>query len=131
MSNDKALNSITSEVIGAAIEVHRHLGPGLLERAYRDCLSNELIIRGVSHTVERKLKVEYKGLLLRKGFSIDILVKDSVVIEVKAIEALAPIHDAQLLTYLRLGGWKVGLLMNFNVEVLKKGIRRKVLDFRD
>ena len=129
--SDTKINEITGKAIGAAIEVHRHLGPGLLEKAYRDCLSEELRIRGIRHYKELKIKVDYKGYVLEKGYSIDILVENSVVLELKAVDVLAPIHEAQLITYLRMGGWKVGLLINFNVEVLKNGIRRKVLNFRD
>ena len=131
MAINNKLNRITGEVIGAAIEVHRHLGPGLLERPYRECLSRELSIRRVPHYLERPLPVEYKGYKLGRAYSIDLLVEDSVVIEVKSVESLAPVHEAQLITYLSLGGWKVGLLINFNVEVLKNGVRRKVLNFKD
>ena len=131
MGSDAHLNKITGEIIGAAIEVHRCLGPGLLEQAYRDCLGHELGLRGVQYYKEFRLPVEYKEKPLERTYSIDLLVKKSVVVEVKSAEALAPIHEAQLLTYLRLGEWKVGLLINFNVEVLKSGIRRRVLDFTD
>jgi len=117
------VNDITHAVIGAAIEVHRSLGPGLLESAYHECLCQELLLRGVPFEYERKLPLEYKGIKLECGYRVDLLVAGLVVIEVKSIEAIAPIHEAQLLTYLRLGGWKVGLLINFNVVVLKDGIR--------
>ena len=125
------VNVLTREIIGAAIEVHRHLGPGLLESAYRNCLMRELLLRGIPFKHECPLPLEYKGIRLDSGYRMDLLVADSVVVEVKSVEALAPIHDAQLLTYLKLGGWKVGLLINFNVELLKNGIRRKVLRFED
>lgn len=121
------LNELTYETIGAAIEVHRTLGPGLLESTYQHCLCRELSLRGVAFRREASLPLAYKGLKLECGYRMDILIDNQVVVEVKAVEALAPIHDAQLLTYLRLGGWKVGLLINFNEVVLKDGIRRRVL----
>lgn len=121
------VNQITREIIGAAIEVHRSLGPGLLESAYHECLARELLVRGIHFRRERPLPLEYKGIRLECGYKIDLLVANAVVVEVKSVEALAPIHEAQLLTYLRLGGWQVGLLINFNVAVLKHGIRRRVL----
>ncbi|HKO35124.1 MAG TPA: GxxExxY protein [Pyrinomonadaceae bacterium] len=98
------LNNTTRDVIGAAIEVHRQLGPGLLESAYRECLWRELLARGIPFEREKPLPLEYKGIHLGCGYRIDILVANSVVVEIKAIEALAPIHEAQLITYLRLGG---------------------------
>lgn len=131
MKNDSHLNTITGQIIGAAIEVHKILGPGLLEPAYRDSLSKELLIRRIPHFKELRLPVEYKGLELNRTYVLGLLVNDSVVVEIKAVEALHPIHTAQILTYLRLGGWKVGLLVNFNVEVLRKGVRRIVRDFRE
>jgi GxxExxY protein len=118
---------VTGQVIGAAIEVHRALGPGLLESAYAECLCRELSVRGVSFERERALPLEYKGVRLECGYRLDLLVANAVVVEVKAVEALASVHEAQILTYLRLGGWHTGLLINFNVEMLKQGIRRKVL----
>lgn len=123
------LNRITGQVIGAAIEVHRQLGPGLLESSYRECLCRELLVRGISFERERPLPLSYKGIHLGCGYRIDVLVANSVVVEVKAIEALAPIHEAQLLTYLRIGGWRLGLLINFNVSVLKNGVRRRILGY--
>ena len=121
------LNELTYETIGAAMEVHRTLGPGLLESSYRECLCRELSLRGINFRREYGLPLEYKGIQLDCGYRIDLLVADQVVVEIKAIEALTPVHDAQLLTYLRVGGWKVGLLINFNVVVLKNGIHRKAL----
>lgn len=122
------VNDLTREIIGAAIEVHRHLGPGLLESAYRKCLMRELVLRRIPFKHEWPLPLEYKGIRLDSGYRMDLLVADAVVFEAKAVESLAKIHEAQLITYLRLGGWTVGLLINFNVEVLKNGIRRKVLN---
>ena len=121
------VNVLTREFIGAAIEVHRHLGPGLLESAYLQCLVRELSLREIPFKREWPLRLEYKGVRLSCSYRLDLLVADAVVVEIKSVEALTSIHDAQLLTYLKLGGWKVGLLINFNVEVLKTGIHRKVL----
>ena len=121
------INELTYEIIGAAIEVHKLLGPGLLESAYRESLCRELSLRGISFRRECGVPLEYKGIRLDCGYRMDLLVQDLVVVEIKAIETLAPVHDAQLLTYLRVGGWKVGLLINFNVVVLKDGIHRKIL----
>ena len=123
------INEITHAVIGAAIEVHRQLGPGLLESAYRECLCRELFLRGIPFEREKPLPLEYKGIHLECGYRMDLLVAGSVVVEIKSVEALAPVHDAQLLTYLRLGGWRVGLLINFNVAVLKTGIHRRILGY--
>lgn len=123
------LDHLTEAIIGAAIEVHRELGPGLLESAYARCLGHELQHREINFVRERPLPVVYKGLPLDCGYRVDLLVEASIVVEVKSVEKLAPIHDAQLLTYLRLGGWPVGLILNFNVPVLKQGIRRKVLNY--
>jgi GxxExxY protein len=127
----ESVNRITEGVIGAAIAVHRALGPGLLESAYQECLCQELALRGIPFEREVPLPLEYKGIRCECGYRLDFLIAGAVVVEVKAIEAIAPIHEAQLLTYLRLGGWSVGLLMNFNVVVLKDGIRRKVLGLRE
>lgn len=123
------LNQLTYEIIGAALEVHRTLGPGLLESSYRKCLCRELFVRGIPFQKEQPLPLEYKGIRLEGGYRIDIVVARLVVVEVKSVEALAPIHDAQLLTYLRIGGYKLGLLMNFNVVVLKDGIHRRILGY--
>jgi|SRR5438067_6923189 len=123
------LNQLTREIIGAAIEVHRQLDPGLLESCYRECLCRELLLRGIPFERERPLPLEYKGIHLGCGYRIDLLVAGGVVVEIKAVEALAPIHEAQLLTYLRIGGWRLGLLINFNVAVLKNGIRRRILGY--
>src|SRR2546430_855589 len=116
------VNEITEAIIGSSIEVHRELGPGLLESAYRQCLCHELTLRGMPFVCERPLPVVYKGLRLDCGYRVDLVVADAVVVELKTVDRLAPVHDAQLLTYLRLGGWKVGLLINFNVELLRNGI---------
>ncbi len=125
------INRLTEAIIGAAIEVHRALGPGLLESAYKECLCRELDLQGIPFERQRPLPVEYKGLRLDCGYRLDLLVSNQVVVEIKAVENLLPIHEAQLLTYLKLGGWQVGLLINFNVPVLKQGIRRLVLGLKE
>lgn len=121
-----SVNQVTEAVIGAAIEVHRTLGPGLLESAYEGCLCHELELRRIPFQRQVALPVTYKGLTLDCGYRVDILVDGKVIVEAKSVESLIPIHQAQTLTYLRLAGWKVGLLINFNVPILKKGIRRLV-----
>jgi GxxExxY protein len=118
---------ITDAIIGAAIEVHRHLGPGLLESAYEHCLRYELAERGISFSSQVELPVVYKGVALDCGYKMDLLVGDEVVVELKSVELLLPVHEAQLLTYLRLRGKRVGLIINFNVAKLKDGIVRRVL----
>ena len=125
------INQITEAIIGAAIEVHRALGPGLLKSAYEECLCHELTIRQVPFERQRSLPVVYKGLHLDCGYRLDLVVADQVVVEIKAVEQLLPVHEAQLLTYLKLGGWQAGLLINFNVPVLKQGIRRRVLGLKE
>ena len=117
---------LTGQIIGAAIEVHKQLGPGLLESTYQACLCHELELRGISFEYEKPLPLEHKGIKLDCGYRIDLLVAGLVIVEIKSVEALAPIHEAQLLTYLKLTGIKVGFLINFNVVVLKNGIRRLV-----
>ena len=117
----------TSPILGAALEVHRHLGPGLLESAYEECLCHELRIRELRFQRQVDLPVEYKGLKLNCGYKIDLIVQDEVVLELKAVEKLLPIHQAQLLTYLKLAHKRVGLLINFNVPLLTQGIIRRVL----
>lgn len=119
--------ALTEVIIGAAIEVHRHLGPGLLESAYRRCLVHELRLREVPVASEVSLDLEYKGLLVPASYRLDLLVADRVIVEVKAVDKTTPIHEAQLLTYLRLSGRKAGLLLNFKVKLLKDGITRRVL----
>ncbi len=121
------INEVTGAIIGSAIEVHRVLGPGLLESAYEECLCRELAFREIPYSRQQPLPIEYKGAQLDCGYRLDLVVAEQVVVEVKAVEGLLPIHQAQLLTYMKLGGWKVGLLVNFNVPVLKDGIRRLVL----
>jgi GxxExxY protein len=120
-------SELTERIIGAAIEVHRHLGPGLLESAYQKCLARELEIRSLPYQQELMLPVLYKGIVADAGYRIDFLVAEAVIVEIKSAESLDPIHEPQLLTYLRLAEKRVGLLINFNVRVLKDGILRRVL----
>lgn len=125
------INEVTEKIIGAAIEVHKLLGPGLLESTYEDCLCRELALHEIAFKRQLSLPVDYKGVKLESGLRIDLLVADLVVVEVKAVEKVLPVHEAQLLTYLKLGGWQVGLLINFNVAQLTQGIRRKVLNLEE
>jgi GxxExxY protein len=131
MEEKDRLDQITRRVIGAAIEVHRHLGPGLLKSAYETCLAYELRQRGLKVEQQKPLPVVYKDVKLDCGYRMDLVVEDSVVVETEAIEQLAPIHAAQLLSYLRLSGKSVGLLINFHVRLLKNGMKRIVDDFPD
>ena len=117
---------LTRKIIGAAIEVHRLLGPGLLESAYEECLCKELALRDIRHERQKPVPVVYKGVKLECGYRIDILVDCRIVVELKAIEKIAPIHEAVVLTYLKLSGNRVGLLINFHVPILKEGIRRYI-----
>lgn len=119
--------TLTNDVLAAAIEVHKHLGPGLLESCYEQCLCHELALRGIPFQRQVECPVEYKGLKLECGFRIDILVNGEVILELKSVEKFHPIHEAQLITYMRLGHKKVGILLNFNARLLKDGIMRRVL----
>jgi GxxExxY protein len=120
-------NALTSAIIGAAIEVHKTLGPGLLESAYEECLAREFVLRTILFERQKPLPVVYKDVKLECGYRLDFLVGSSVIVELKAIESIAPVHEAIVLTYLRLSGCRLGLLMNFNVSILKDGIRRYAL----
>lgn len=131
MDENDRLDSITRRIIGAAIEAHKRLGPGLLESAYGTCLAFELRQMGFKLEEQKPLPVVYRDVKLDCGYRLDLVVEDSVVIEVKAVDQLAPIHDAQLLSYLRLSGKRVGLLINFHVRILKNGLKRIVNDFPD
>jgi len=125
------VKELTEKIIGAAIEVHRTVGPGLLESAYEECLAHEMKLRGLNYERQVPLPVAYKGVKLDCGYRLDFLVEKAVVLELKTVDTLQPIHEAQVLTYLKLGGWTVGLLVNFNVPVLKNGIKRVVLNYKD
>ena len=127
MDRDTERSEVTGKVIGAAIEVHQALGPGLLESAYQQCLCRELFLRHVPFVKQLPLPVEYKEVMLDCAYRLDLLVASSVVVEIKAVSELEPVHAAQLLTYMKLGGWSLGLLINFNVPILRDGIRRMVL----
>ena len=127
----KDLNKITEAIISSAIAVHRELGPGLLESAYEACLTYELIERGFLAERQKALPVTYREVSLDCGYRIDLLVENQVIVELKTVESLAPIHEAQLLSYLKLSGCAVGLLINFNVRVLKIGIRRIVNNLKE
>jgi GxxExxY protein len=120
-------SDLTSEIISAAICVHRELGPGLLESAYQASLCHELSLRGIAFRSQVELPVEYEGVRLDCGYRIDLVVDDRVVVELKSVEHILAVHEAQLLTYLKLSGVHVGLLFNFNVPVLRRGILRRVL----
>jgi GxxExxY protein len=124
MSEREELNKITEGIIGAAIEVHRNLGPGLLESAYQAALAYELNQRGYKVEQQKPLPMQYKEIRLDAGYRLDFLINDKVVLEIKSSDKVIPIHDAQILSYLRLSGCKVGLLINFNVKLLKNGIKR-------
>lgn len=117
-------NQISEKAIGAAIEVHRQLGPGLLESSYHACLCREFELREIAYQRELELPLEYKGLRIAKGYVIDLLIHDSVIVEIKAVEKLLPVHSAQLMTYMRLKRAPAGLLINFNVDTLYHGVKR-------
>jgi GxxExxY protein len=120
------LNGITRDIIGAAVEVHRHLGPGLLESIYQECLARELTLRGVPFVAQRAAPVVYKGEQLDAAYRIDLIVEGVVIVEIKSVAALNPVHRAQALTYMRIAGCPLGLLINFNVPRLIDGVKRLV-----
>ena len=123
------LNRLSEAIIGAAIAVHRELGPGLLESAYEACLAFELIDRGLCVARQKELPIIYRSVRVDCGYRLDLLVEEMVIVELKAIDKLQPIHEAQLMSYLKLSGCHLGLLINFNVRVLKEGLKRIVRDF--
>jgi GxxExxY protein len=120
-------DELSNQVIGCALEVHRNLGPGLLESTYEQCLAYELKTVGIPFKLQHPLPVEYKNIRLDCGYRIDVLIGDSIIVELKSVDKLLPIHQAQLLTYMKLAGISIGLLINFNVRYLKDGIKRMVL----
>jgi GxxExxY protein len=124
LSRDTELNRLTEKIIGAAIEVHRHLGPGLLESAYETCLAYELEQLGLAVERQKALPLVYKEIRLDQGYRLDLLVEEEVIVEVKVVEQITPVYEAQVLSCLRLSGCRIGLLLNFNVKLLKDGIRR-------
>jgi GxxExxY protein len=123
----KKFTDLSHQVIGSAIEVHRHLGPGLLESTYQQCLARELHLSGIPFKLEYPLPVDYKGIHLDCGYRIDVLIEDAIILELKSVTQLKPIHEAQLLTYMKLTHIKQGFLINFNVEVLKNGLKSFIL----
>jgi GxxExxY protein len=123
------INEITGKIIQSAIEVHKHLGPGLLESVYEECLCHELYLMGLSFERQKNLPVEYKDIKLDCGYRLDLVVEKQVIVEIKAVEKLLPIYEAQVLTYLKLSGLRVGLLINFNCPVLKEGLKRLISGF--
>lgn len=125
------INQLSSKIIGAAIEVHKILGPGLLESAYEECLCHELSIQGVSFERQKSLSIDYKGKRLDCGYRLDMVVENAVVLELKSCEKIEPIHKAQLLTYLKLLELKLGLILNFNVPLMRDGIVRIVNEFNE
>jgi GxxExxY protein len=131
MQEADRLDQISRRIIGAAIEVHRQLGPGLLESAYQSCLAYELKQRGLRVEEQQALPVTYKEVKLDCGYRLDLVVENEIIVEIKATETLLPIHEAQLLSYLRLAHKRVGLLINFHVPVLKSGLKRIVNEFPD
>lgn len=126
VATERQENDITGKIIGAAIEVHKKLGPGLLESAYEECLCCEMQLRGIEFKRQVPLQLNYKGVVLDCGYRLDLLVEDKVIVELKSIEGLEPIHEAQMLTYLKLRNAWLGLIINFNVIMLKDGVRRLV-----
>ncbi|MFP5438550.1 MAG: GxxExxY protein [Bacteroidia bacterium] len=120
-------NELTGIIIGHALEVHKHLGPGLLESAYCECLLYELQLNGLHVEVQKPLPIIYKNVKLEHGYRIDLLVEKTVVVELKTVESFTEVHYAQILTYLKLGGYPVGLLINFHTKILKDGIKRFVI----
>jgi GxxExxY protein len=121
---EHSTNPTSERVIGAAIEVHRQLGPGLLESSYHTCLCRELELRGIAYQSQAALPLEYKGMQIGKGYVIDLLIEDNLIVEVKSVDKLLPIHSSQLMTYMRLQRVSAGLLINFNVHTLFQGLRR-------
>jgi GxxExxY protein len=117
-------NTTSEKVIGAAIEVHRQLGPGLLESTYQVCMCRELELRGITYQSQSALPLEYKGVQIGKGYVIDLLIEDDLIVEIKSVDKLLPIHSSQIMTYMRLQGVSAGLLVNFNVQTLFQGLRR-------
>ena len=130
MKSSLSENDLTERIIGAAISVHKELGPGLLESTYEACLAYELAEREMKFERQKNVPIIYRSIRLDCGYRVDLLVEGKVIVEIKAIERLEPIHEAQLLSYLKLSGCKVGLLINFNVKILKSGIRRFVNELR-
>jgi GxxExxY protein len=128
-ADTQSFRDLTEQVIGACIDIHRHLGPGLLESAYEECLCYELAQLGIRFERQKPLPVKYKSVNLDCGYRLDLVIEDRIIVELKAVESVLPIHEAQLLTYLKLSGFTLGLLINFNVPLLKNGIKRVANNF--
>jgi len=129
MNKEEKLNKITETIIGVAINIHRALGPGLLESAYEACMVYDLVKAGLKVEQQKPLPIVYQGVKLECGYRLDLMIENKVIVEIKSVEKLLPIHQAQLMSYLKLSDCKVGLLINFNVKVLKNGIKRIVNNF--
>lgn len=129
MDKEEGLNKVTETIIGAAITVHRALGPGLLESAYEACMVYDLMQEGLKVERQKPLPIVYRGVKLECGYRLDLMVENEVIVEIKSIEKLLPVHKAQIMSYLKLSDCKVGLLINFNIEVLRNGIQRVVNNF--
>ena len=125
------INELSSNIIGSAIEVHKILGPGLLESAYEECLCHEFNVRGLLYERQKPLPILYKGKKLDCGYRLDLVVEDKIILELKACEKIEPIHKAQLLTYLKISGLNLGLLLNFNVPLMRDGVTRVVNEFNE
>ena len=131
MNKEEKLNKITETIIGVAINIHRALGPGLLESAYEVCMVYDLVKAGSKVEQQKPLPIVYRGVKLECGYRLDLMIENEVIVEIKSVEKLLPIHQAQLMSYLKLSDCRVGLLINFNVKVLKNGIKRVVNNFPD
>lgn len=129
MKNQKNYNQLSSEIINCCIDVHRELGPGLLESVYEECLEFVLQERNIKTERQKEIPIHFKGRKLDKTFKLDLLIEDLIVLELKTVESIHPVHEAQLVSYLKLSNKKLGLLINFNSHLLKDGIRRKVNNF--
>ena len=127
MNGKMQFDELSRQVIGCALEVHRELGPGLLESAYEQCLAHELTLKGILFERHKAMPVEYKGVQIDCGYRLDLLVDGKIILEIKAVAAIEPIHEAQILTYMKLAKVRTGLLINFNVPLLRHGIQRFVL----
>jgi GxxExxY protein len=127
--NKEAFNTLSKEILDAAIAVHREMGPGLLESVYQQCLVKELSLRSIKLSTMVPIPLQYKGYTLNKDYVIDILVEDEIILELKSVEAILPVHEAQLISYLKLADKRLGFLINFNVPLLKNGYRRFVNNF--
>jgi len=127
--NKEILNALSKEILIASIDVHKEMGPGLLESVYQQCLAKELSLRSIKLSTMVPIPLQYKGYILNKDYVIDILVEDEIILELKSVEAILPVHEAQIISYLKLADKRLGFLINFNVPLLKDGFRRFVNNF--